>query len=91
MKRLAIAAAAAGLVATAVVANQPPPTSRADSNANQNAALNPNEVVCQRIQVLGSRLSYGRICKTRAQWAVERQADRMDIEKAQLRLCKPGC
>lgn len=89
MKRLAIAAAA-GLVATAVLAHQPA-APRADSNANQNAAHDPNEVVCQRIQALGSRLAYGRMCKTRAEWDIQRRADRMDTERAQLRLCKPGC
>ena len=68
-----------------------PPASRADSNANQNAAYNPNEIVCQRIQVLGSRLTYGRLCKTRAQWEIQRRADRMDTERVQQNLCKPGC
>ena len=43
----------------------------------------PNEMVCQRVQVLGSRLNNQRVCMTRAQWEERRAQDRRDAEKAQ--------
>ena len=45
--------------------------------------LDPNEVVCERQEDTGSRLSSHRICKTRAEWAEERRGNRMDIDKIQ--------
>ena len=34
-------------------------------------ARDPNEIVCERQQQLGSRLATERVCKTRAEWAEE--------------------
>ena len=45
--------------------------------------LDPNEVVCQKVEQLGSRLSSKKICKTRAEWAEQRRLDRQDISKGQ--------
>lgn len=46
-------------------------------------AKDPNEVVCEKQEVIGSRLATQRICKTRAEWAEEKRLNRMDVEKAQ--------
>lgn len=43
----------------------------------------PNEVVCEKQEELGSRLSSTKICKTRAEWAEERRLQRMDVDKMQ--------
>jgi invasion protein IalB len=43
----------------------------------------PNEIVCQKIEVLGSRLATKRVCQTRAEWAEQQRQDRMDTERAQ--------
>ena len=43
----------------------------------------PNEVVCEKIEVLGSRLAVKRVCMTRSEWAERRRLDRQDIDKAQ--------
>lgn len=43
----------------------------------------PNEVVCERQEVLGSRLNTKRVCMTRAQWQEQRMQDRMDLDKSQ--------
>lgn len=53
----------------------------------------PNEVVCERQQVLGSRLAVRKVCMTRSQWAEQRQANRDLVEKAQLGSCvrQAGC
>ncbi len=51
----------------------------------------PNEIVCQKIEVPGSRLATKRVCQTRGQWAEQQRQDRMDTEKAQmLRPCAQG-
>ena len=45
--------------------------------------LDPNERVCEKIPVLGSRLQTKRVCATRAEWAEQRKQDRDETEKAQ--------
>jgi hypothetical protein len=47
-------------------------------------ARDPNEIVCERQEEIGSRLGGQRVCKTRAQWAEERRAVREDVDKAQM-------
>ena len=77
----AIAAASLSLVHTGAGAQ-----AQQQQPAQQQAptAGDPNEVVCEKQTVIGSRLAKRRICKTRAEWAVQRQADRMDVEKTQI-------
>lgn len=54
-------------------------------------AHDPNEVVCQKIEEIGSRLATKRVCMTRAEWAEQQRQDRMDTDKAQvLRPCQQG-
>jgi hypothetical protein len=72
---------AAGLVASAGLAQ--PPATPPDAAAPD--SHDPNEMICQRVQALGSRLTAGRVCMTRLQWEQRRQADRMDAERAQTR------
>jgi hypothetical protein len=55
----------------------------AQQSAPKNAR-DPNEIVCERQQEIGSRLGGERVCKTRAQWAEERRVSREDIDKAQM-------
>ena len=43
-----------------------------------------NEVVCQEIEVTGSRLATKRVCKTRAEWADLKLQDRQEIERIQV-------
>jgi len=45
--------------------------------------LDPNEVVCEKQEDTGSRLSSSKICMTRSQWAEQRRLNRQDIEKMQ--------
>jgi hypothetical protein len=56
-------------------------------------ADNPNEIVCEKEEVTGSRIASKRVCMTRSQWADQRRSDRMDVEKVQMqRGCtKNGC
>lgn len=43
----------------------------------------PSEVVCEKIEVIGSRVAAKRVCATRAEWAEKRQQDRDVIDQAQ--------
>jgi hypothetical protein len=43
----------------------------------------PSEIVCERQEEIGSRLSSVRVCKTRAQWAEDRRLTRQEIEQVQ--------
>ena len=42
------------------------------------------EMVCEKVEVIGSRLTSKRVCMTRAQWADARLQDRQAIERAQV-------
>lgn len=46
-------------------------------------AKDPNEIVCEKQEVIGSRLASEKVCKTRAEWAEERRTSRMDLDKVQ--------
>ena len=46
-------------------------------------AKDPNEVICEKQEVIGSRLNFQKVCKTRAEWAEERRQNRMDLDKTQ--------
>lgn len=49
--------------------------------------LDPNEKVCEKITMVGSRLATKRICATRAEWADYRRQDRDALDKAQRLTC----
>jgi hypothetical protein len=74
-------------VAAALLANCAAGVALAQSvqTSAQNAQFgpDPNEIVCERQQVIGSRLAKQRICMTRAQWQDARRQDRQAIEKMQ--------
>ena len=70
---IALPAAAIALAAAAPPAEQPA----------SDKAPDPNQIICEKQTVVGSRLAVKRICKTRAQWAVDRLQDRQDLERVQ--------
>ena len=53
----------------------------------------PNEIVCEKQEVLGSRLATRKVCMTRNQWAVRRQEDRDTVNRSQVNGCvrEAGC
>jgi invasion protein IalB len=85
----------ATLIASTAVAHQqaapPAPRHSAPSGA-QNAALDPNEMICRSQAAIGSRLNRQRVCATRQQWLDQSRADRLLTEKAQTSRtwCKNG-
>jgi invasion protein IalB len=83
---LATAALAFTATSTAWAQTQSTPAPSQPKNAKD-----PNEIVCQKIEVPGSRLVSKRVCMTRAQWADQQRQDRMDTERAQMqRPCAQG-
>ena len=73
----------AGMTGTAI-AQAAAPAAQAPVQA-QASGTDPNEVICERQEVLGSRLAKRKVCHTRAEWADLKLQDRQDLERAQTR------
>lgn len=43
----------------------------------------PNQILCEKQEVIGSRLGHRKVCMTRSQWEESRRQDRGEIEKVQ--------
>lgn len=63
-----------------------PTSAQVQQQQQQNVknARDPNEVVCEKQEEIGSRIATKRVCMTRSQWAEQRRLDRQDVEKAQI-------
>jgi len=48
------------------------------------AAKDPNRIICERQEIVGSRLATKRVCMTAAEWEIRRREDREAVEKAQV-------
>lgn len=79
-----LAASFAGLMSSAGQAEVSQPQS-GQSSAAPKKALDPNQMVCEKQAVPGSRLAVARVCHTRAEWADLRSQDRQEIERVQTR------
>ena len=75
--RYGVALLAGTLIGTQAIGQAAPP---AAPKANAQ-----DEMVCEKIEVIGSRLQTKKVCMTRAQWAERRLEDRMDLDKRQIR------
>jgi hypothetical protein len=87
------AASACALIAglsTPAISQAPTVVAPGAPSAATAAKADPNEVVCQKQEVVGSRLAVRRICKTRAEWADLQIQDRQEIERVQVRRGMPG-
>ena len=60
-----------------------PPAAAAGSAAAQAGGNDPNERICDKIIVTGSRLASKTVCMTRAQWDQRKRDDRDAVEGAQ--------
>lgn len=47
-------------------------------------AKDPNERICEKETVVGSRLATRRVCATRAEWEEKRRLDREAIDRIQM-------
>jgi hypothetical protein len=61
--------------------------------ANPKPVKDPNEKVCEKQPVIGSRLATRRVCATRAEWEEKRRLDKEATDLAQKSACTPqgGC
>jgi hypothetical protein len=50
----------------------------------------PNRIICEKQEVVGSRLATKRVCMTAAEWADRRREDRQAIDKAQINRTSPS-
>lgn len=52
-------------------------------------AKDPNEIVCEKQTVLGSRLAKRKVCATRAEWAEKRRLDKQAADRGRQSACVP--
>jgi hypothetical protein len=66
------------VLATLLAADAPATTAQAAPPASEEAKM-----ICRRIAEIGSRVRTQRICKTKQEWAAEREENRRMIDRAQ--------
>jgi hypothetical protein len=75
--RVAVASLVGVLICAPAFADPTPPAPKKGQD--------PNEIICEKQEVVGSRLATRRVCRTRAEWADLRLQDRQEVEKVQVR------
>jgi len=81
MRRLMVMSASA-LILTMLV-SAPAFAQAQPQQQSAKKALDPNQVVCEKEEETGSRLSSHRVCMTRSQWAEQRRLNRQEIDRDQ--------
>ena len=69
------------LAAPAAAQNAVPSQQSAPAAANDKG--NPDRIICERQEEIGTRLGGKKVCKTKAQWDEERQQNRDTLDKFQ--------
>lgn len=87
LKSIVIAAAAFAIAAP--VGAQTPPAAQAPAPA-ASKDKDPNRLICERQEEIGSRLGGTRVCHTAAQWDELRKASRQQVEDWQRQNTDPG-
>lgn len=82
MRIASIAIAGAILSGAAPLAAQTPP--QAPPAEAKGKVADQDKIICEKQEVLGSRLATRRVCMTRSQWADLRHQNRQEIEKIQV-------
>jgi hypothetical protein len=70
-------------------AAQTPPVDPAAPPAAAQKAKDPNRIICEREEEIGSRLGGKKICKTAQQWEQSRQQSRSDVDDLQRYTANP--
>ena len=60
------------------------PAASAMAEEKKPEAKDPNRIICEKQEVLGSRVATKRVCMTAAEWEIRKREDREAIEKAQV-------
>ena len=80
MVRSIVALSIAGLIATPAIAGDP-------ATQQQAAANNPDQKICEKITVTGSRLATRTVCATKREWDQRRLEERQLLDRSQLSAC----
>jgi hypothetical protein len=78
------------VIMAAPAAAQTAPPGRSSPTASSSKARDPNRIVCEREEQLGSRLGGAKVCKTAAEWDEERRANREAVDNWQRQATSPG-
>jgi hypothetical protein len=54
------------------------------------AKSDPDRIICEKIEQIGSRLATRRVCMTAAQWAEKRRLDREELQTIQAKPTRPN-
>jgi predicted secreted protein len=63
------------------------PAAAQDVPVRKKRQIDPNQMVCEKEEVLGSRLAVRKVCMTRAQWDERRKIDRETVQATQTQRC----
>lgn len=55
----------------------------ASAETTKPGAKDPNRIICEKQEVVGSRLATKKVCMTAAEWEIRKREDREAVEKAQ--------
>lgn len=88
LKSLVIVISSMAFVAPAVA--QTGPVDPATTPASTEKLKNPNRMICEKQEEIGSRLGGKKICKTAQEWQDWRQQNRDQVESWQRQLTSPG-
>jgi hypothetical protein len=47
--------------------------------------VDPTEILCEKVERIGTRLESDRVCMTRTQWAEQKRLERQEVERVQTR------
>ena len=76
--------------AAAQITFQTPPTAPPQA-ATGAKSTNPNDkIICEKQEEIGSRLGGKKVCKTKAQWELDRRQQREDVEGVQQQATSVG-
>lgn len=64
-----------------------PGTTQPATPAAASAAGDPSQIICEKVEDIGTRLSSKRVCMSRAEWAEQKRRNREIIEQAQRTRC----
>ena len=78
------------LVLIAPAAAQTAPADPASPASSQQKPNDPNRMICEKQEEIGSRLGGKKVCKTAAEWQQWRQQNKEQVDDWQRQLTSPG-
>jgi hypothetical protein len=88
MKSLVIAATLSALAVP--VGAQTAPADPATGQTATPKARDPNRMICEKVEEIGTRLGGRKVCRTSAEWDAARRASKEQVSDWQQRLTTPG-